>query len=545
MLLLFGALFVLSNNITATFVPEAGGTYVEGVAGSPGNLNPLYFENQTDRDLGALIFRGLTRTTASGSIEPDLARTWAIGGDDTVYTFTLRNDVFWHDGEPFTAEDVAFTFGIIQDPAFGGRPELVDVWRDVEIEVIDPLTVRFTLAEPFAPFLSYTTLGIIPRHVLAETPVGDVAAAAFSRSPTGTGPWRVADVQSDHITLEPHADFYGPAPMLDYLTMRFYPSTTATYEAYERGEVLGISQVRAEDVATLSQLEQLNLYNAPRSGYAMVALNLRRPLFSDQNVREALLVGLDRNALISDVRDGQGVVAHSFYLPTHWAYNPDVKTYAYDVARARELLDQSGWQDRDQDGVREKDGTRLKFVLLTNEENPTHVELIDRIAQQWAQIGVQAEPRTVGFSDLVRTYLRPREFDAILLNAPTKPTTDPDVYPLWHSSQTVDEGLNWAGWNDARVDTLLEDGRRILDHNTRREIYAALQHVFAEEVPSLLLYHPVYNYAVDEEVRNVQIGPVSDPSDRFRTLPEWYVNVRRVIVTETPDDGPDVEVQTQ
>lgn len=533
-ILLFGALFTLSNNITATYVPEEGGTYIEGVAGSPSNINPLYYENQTDRDIGALVFRGLTRTTATGGIEADLAQTWEIGEDDLTYTFTLRNDVFWHDGEPFTAEDVAFTVGVLQDENFTGRTELADIWSDVDVNVIDPLTIEFVLSEPFAPFLSYTTFGILPEHSLGNVSVANIPTTSFGRQPIGTGPWQLEDLNAEEATLRPNPDFYGEAPMFERLTLRFYPSNDAVYEAHEQGNILGISQVLPSDIGQVAQSETLDMYNAPRAGYTMIVLNLKKPMFSEPAVRQALLYGLNRDDLIADVLNGQGVIAHSFYLPTHWAYNPDVKTYEYDLERARQLLDKAGWQDRDQDGVREREGVKLQFALLTNEENPTHVELIARVAQQWAQIGIQVEPMTVGFSGLVRDFLRPRDFDAILLNAPQKPTTDPDVYPLWHSSQTVDEGLNWASWEDPRVDNLLEEGRRVLDHNTRRDIYAALQNIYAEEVPALLLYHPIYNYAVDQDVQNVQIGPLSDPSDRFRTLSTWYLNTRRILVTETP-----------
>lgn len=534
---LVGSLLILSNSITAIYVPQAGGTYIEGIAAAPGNLNPLYYQNQTDRDVGALIFRGLTRATESGVVVPELARSWEIGEADRSYTFELRDDVLWHDGEPFTAEDVAFTIRVLQAPTFTGRPELVDVWRNVEVDVLDALTVRFTLPDPFAPFLSYTTLGILPKHILGQEPIAQLADASFSRQPVGTGPWRIETVEPGKISFEPHPDFYGDAPMLGRVTFRFYPSTAAVYSAYERGEVLGVSRLALAGIAELSQIETLNVYSAPQAGTTMIVVNMNNPLFADPAVRKALLFGLNREALIDNVLDGQGVVAHSLYLPTHWAYNPDVPTYTYDAERARQLLEQAGWTDDNRDGVREKEDVKLQFTLLTNQENPQHVALIDSVARQWAQIGVQAEPRAVNFADLVQTYLRPRQFETVLLDSPPKPTTDPDMYPLWHSSQAVDEGLNWASWSNARVDDLLEEGERVLDHNTRRDIYGKLQRIFAEEVPSLPLFHPIYTYGVDEKVQNVQIGPITTPSDRFQTLNEWYINLKRIIVTQTPENA--------
>ncbi|MDQ7030333.1 MAG: ABC transporter substrate-binding protein [Ardenticatenia bacterium] len=530
---LFLTLYAVSSTLEVTFVPEPGGTYVEGIVGPPGVINPLYYQNQTDRDIGALVFRGLTRISESGVVVPDLARSWDISPDDLAYTFELRNDVRWHDGQPFTAEDVAFTIRLVQDPAFTGRPELTELWRSIRVDVLDPYTVRFTLPQPFAPFLSFTTLGILPAHLFQDVPVEQVPDTLLSRRPVGTGPWRVVKNQGGEITLVPFEGYVGRKPMLGQLSFFVYSSDEAVYSAYRRGEIMGISTVEPEDVVEIAELDTLNLYNAPMAAYTMVVLNLERPVFAEKSVRRALLYGLDRRGLISDVLNGQGIVADTFFLPSHWAYAPNVRTYPYDPERARQLLDEAGWKDQNNDGVREKDGVPLSFVLLTNLEDPLQIALINEISRQWARIGVQAEPQAVGFSGLTQDFLRPRQFDAVLLNVSLQ-SPDPDLYSLWHSTQTVDEGQNWAGWKHPEADELLVEGRRVLDHNTRRQIYAAFQELFSEEVPSLLLYHPVYTYAVDQQVQDVQVGPLFHPAERFRSLPAWYVNVRRVVATQTP-----------
>lgn len=531
---LFLTLYTVSASLEVTFVPEAGGVYIEGVVGSPVALNPLYYQNQTDRDIGALVFRGLTRISESGVVVPDLARSWDISSDDLTYTFELRENIRWHDGEPVTAEDVAFTVSLVQNPAFNGRPELVSLWRDVQVEVVDAHTVRLTLPQPFAPFLSFTRLGLLPAHLLRDVPVDQIADHAFNRWPIGTGPWQVAKNEGGEITLVPFEDYTGRRPMLGQVSFLVYSSPEGIYRAYERGEVLGIASVRPEDMPDMADQETLNLYSAPMASYTIIVLNLNRPFFAEKSVRQALLYGLNRERLIAEVLNGQGIVADTFFLPTHWAYDPNVRVYRYDPERAQELLDEAGWVDQDHDGVREKDGVPLRFALLTNQENPLQIEVINEVTRQWARIGVKAEPQTVGFSGLTQDFLRPRNFDAVLLTI-TPEGPDPDLYPLWHSTQTVDEGQNWAGWKHPHADELLVEGRRVLDHNTRKQIYAAFQELFSEEVPSLLLYHPIYTYAIDQQVRNVQIGPLFSPSDRFRTLSEWYINIRRVVATRTPE----------
>ncbi len=530
---LFLTLYTVSASLQVTFVPEPGGTYIEGIVGTPGAINPLLYRNQSDRDVGSLVFRGLTRISESGVIVPDLARSWDISPDDLTYTFELRDDVRWHDGQPFTAQDVAFTVRLIQDPAFNGDPELVGLWRDVKVEVVDDVTVRFTLPQPFAPFLSFTRLGILPAHVLQDVPVERLADAPFNRKPVGTGPWQVVRNEGGEISLVPFEGYGGQRPMLDQVSFLVYSSAKAVYRAYRRGEVLGIASVPPDDLSEVADVESLNFYSAPVASYAMIVLNLNRPAFAEKAVRQALLYGLDRERIIANVLNSQGIVANTFFLPSHWAYDPNVRVYPYDPDKAQKLLTKAGWVDQNRDGVREKEGVPLRFVLLTNKEDPLQLEVINEVARQWRRIGIKVEPQAVEFSSLTQDFLRPRQFDAVLLMV-TSEGPDPDLYSLWHSTQAVDEGQNWAGWKHPDADELLAEGRRVLDHNTRKEIYAAFQELFSEEVPSLLLYHPVYTYAVDQQVRNVQLGPMFNPSDRFRTLPAWYMNVRRVVATRTP-----------
>lgn len=532
-ILLFSSVLVfLSQSLTTTFVPEPGGTYIEGVPEQPVNLNPLFLESRTDQDIAALVFSGLTRAAADGRLEPDLARHWELSPDSLTYTFHLRDDVFWHDGEPFSAADVAYTISVLQDPTYTGNLALAEVWRTTRVEVLDPLTLRVTLPEPYAPFLSFTTFGMLPSHLLKGYSVVDLATLPFSRRPIGTGCWRVTDESAGSITLRTFPDFYGPRPLLDKLILRFYPDASAVFEGYRRGEIMGLGRVRPEDVSQVAEEPELTLWNASLDGFTGIVLNLSRPLFADPAVRQALLYSLDRPSLIARVLYGQGLVANSFIVPTNWAYNPGIKQYPFDQKKARQLLERAGWVDQNEDGVREKDGVAFTFSLVTNREDPRRVRLTEEIARQWARVGVKAEVKTVNFDALTQDVLRPRDFDAAMIALLDLPT-DPDPYPLFHSSQTEGDGHNFAGFVNERADLLMVEGRRVLDEKVRREIYFDFQDLFAEQLPILPLYHPVYNYAVDARVRDVQVGPLNQPSDRFRTLPDWFIKTRRVITAES------------
>ena len=526
-------------------VPYVGGTYTEGLAGNPQYINPILCQyNQVDRDLCSLVFNGLTKLNERGEVVPDLAERWEISDDCLVYTFHLRRDVRWHDEVPFSSDDVVFTIEAIQDPHYQGVHYLAELWRSVEIVKVDSHTVEFTLGEPFAPFLDYTTLGILPVHLLAQVPAESLPSDPFNGHPIGTGLFQVEEINAEHALLQANPDFYGPKPYLNKIEFRFYRSHESVLSAYERGEVQGIGRALPEDLAQVEANAGLRLFSARLTGYTLIFLNLKDlelPYFQEKLVRQALLYAIDRQKIVDRVLKGQGLVAHSPILPETWAYDNDVVRYEYDLERAKDLLTEAGWRtpihlsamigdtsEEDDEGVREKAGVRLAFTLLTDDD-PLHAELAEEIALQWEALGVKATPRTIS-SGLVGEFLHPRKFEALLIDLELH--GDPDPYPLWHSTQANDEGQNYAGFVDYEVDKLLEEARCTTDSGRRAELYHRFQEIFADEVPSLLLYYPIYTYAVDEEVRGVQLGPLGDPSDRFRNVTEWYILTKRVIITQ-------------
>jgi peptide/nickel transport system substrate-binding protein len=526
-------------------VPDVGGTYIEGLAGNPQYINPILCQyNQVDRDICSLVFNGLTKLNERGEVVPDLAEGWDISADHLVYTFHLRRDVRWHDGSPFSADDVIFTVEAIQHPHYQGPPYLAELWRSVEIAKVNSHTIRFTLGEPFAPFLDYTTVGILPAHLLAGVPAESLPDDPFSRHPIGTGLFQVEEVNAEHALLQANPDCYGPKPYLNKIEFRFYPDRESVLDAYEQGEVQGIGRVLPEDLPKVEANARLKLFSARLTGYALIFLNLKDPdlPFSQEKlVRQALLYAIDRQKIVDRVLKGQGLVAHSPILPETWAYDSDVVRYECDLERAKDLLTEAGWhipihlsgtigdtKGEGSEGVREKAGAKLAFTLLTDDD-PLHIELAEEIARQWEALGVEAIPRTIS-SGLVDDFLCPRKFEALLIDLELH--GDPDPYPLWHSTQANDEGQNYAGFINYEVDKLLEEARCTTDSGKRAELYHRFQEIFADEVPSLLLYYPICTYAVDEEVKGVQLGPMGDPSGRFCNIAEWYVLTRRAISTQ-------------
>lgn len=528
--LLAALLRYTAYNFTSMTVPDRGGTLVEGVAGSPQYINPLLSQyNQVDGVLCSLLFNGLTRLDEHGNVVPDLAESLTISPDGLVYDFRLRSGLYWHDGVPVIAADVLYTVNALQAEDYPGVTWLGALWQAVEVAAPDGpegLAVRFTLKKPLAPFLDYTTIGLLPAHLWEKVPVAEMMSSQLNTRPVGTGPFQLARITATRAELTVNPRYHGPTPHLTGVTMRFYPDHQSLLPAYDREEIDAISWIWPQDMAEASKRSDLALFSAPLAGYTLVYLNQQNPnvpFFQEVAVRQALLYALDRQALVDTLQDGQGVVAHTPILPGSWAYDPEVKQYAYDPDAARRLLDEAGWIDSDGDGVRDREGLKLSFVLLGKDE-----PWLAALSSAWAAIGVQAVPQAVTLAGLTRDFLAPRTFDAAMVS--WELSGDPDPYPLWHSTQAT-SGQNYAGWNSRSADEAIEQARALSDRELRRGYYVEFQRVFADEAPALLLYYPVYTYGVRSKVHDVQMGPLNSPADRFRSIADWYIVTKRITVS--------------
>lgn len=528
---------VLSLSRRTITVPDTGGTYQEALTGVPQFINPLLAHyNRVDQDLSALIFKGLTHVNSKGGVEPDLAQSWEISADGLAYLFQLRRGIRWQDNQPFTADDVLFTIRLMQDPEFPGVPYLGDLWRTVTVQKLDDYTIRFTLLEPFPAFADFTSIGILPEHLLKDVPARDLLSHPFNLNPVGSGPFKLDEITAQFARLSANPLYEGPKPRLTHLEFRFYPSYQAAIAAYQEGEVKAISFVPPQLMPELQDLTSLEIYTAHLSGYTTIYLNLQNPteapFFTDAAVRQALLFGLDRQALIDGALNGQGVVATSPILPWSWAYNPAQPVINYDPAKANGLLDAAGWVDSDGDGTRDQEGRPFAFTLLTTDD-PDKIAVAEAVSKQWLQIGVVAEIESIGAG--LGERLTQHRFAAVL--AEISLSGDPDPYPLWHQAQ-IEGGQNYGGWSHAQASQLLEAARTITNTGRRNDFYFEFQKIFAEEVPALILFYPVYTYGVHQDVFGVQLGPLTKPSDRFWNIADWYLLTRQVIYSESqfPDE---------
>jgi peptide/nickel transport system substrate-binding protein len=511
-------------------LPPTRSCHVEAVVGQPQYINPTLAQHDVDRDLVALIFSGLTKVDEHFEIVPDLAQRWRISPDGLTYTFDLRRDVVWHDGTDFTADDVIFTVQSLQQQHYQGPAQLAQLWETVRVEKVHRYSVRFILKEPFSPFLDYTTIGILPTHLLSDVPAALLPQQPYNLNPVGTGPFEVSQVHLDrgYLVLRANSAYFGAIPNLRQMEFQFYPSRTAIMAAYDQRAVTGIGGLLPQELSEVSEHPSLALHSAPVSRETFIFFNLLHPLapfLAERPLRQALLLSLDRQALIDEVLDGQGIVADNVVFPGTWAHDPDARHYPYDPEDAAALLDEAGWvlpgtgqasgSAAAADKWRQRQGTPLAFSLLVDGANGAHTRLAEEIARQWAQVGVEVRVEP----GLSHESLQLGRFTAALVECELPP--DPDPYPIWHSTQATAKGQNYTRFSNRAADELMEEGRRVSDVDQRRGLYGEFQEVWAEELPALPLYHPIYHYALDTGIEGAQLGPMLNPSDRFRAIADW------------------------
>jgi peptide/nickel transport system substrate-binding protein len=536
-LLVAGVLAQLALSTTAVAEPRAGGSYTEAVPGAPAQLIPLLNDPLSDpvgRDIAALLFDGLTRLGFDGLPEGALAESWRIDQDGRIYIFELRDDVLWHDGTPFTADDVVFTVRAIQDENFTGNPSLVNLWQNVLVDRLDDYTVRFTLSAPYSPFLSVARLPILPAHLLSDIPVEEWATSSFATEPVGTGPYQLARLEADRAELRVNREYFIERPFIDRLELRFIDSPQATFALLETSEIqaLGASTATAPELNQLGLPEGVRRISTPLDEYAVLTFNLREPPLDQLALRRALARGLSKSTLLEQVLNGQVARIDNPILPGWWPFDPTIGWYAYDAEAATEVLDALGYEETPE-GVRERNDESLSLPLITDGD-PGRLAAAREIARQWAVIGVEVDVTQLEREEL-RQRLRERDF-VLAVHGWARLGADPDIFELWHSSQ-ADDGLNYAGLRDDTIDELLTSGRIERDLAARNESYAAFQRRWVELVPSITLYQPLYSFTVSGAVDG--LGFEQTPfggnvllvgrEDRYRNITNWFVQSSREI----------------
>jgi peptide/nickel transport system substrate-binding protein len=534
--LVLAALFLLTGCTINTALPIArtgpvpGGQVVEAITGSPGPLNPLFEQEENARDIDTLIYQGLTTLDKNQKVVGLLAAGWTIGDNGLSYTFNLRSSVRWADGKPFTADDVMFTYGILQSPDY--QEPTQQNWKQLKVEELGKLQVKFTLKSQWAGFALAMRHGIIAKHLFQDVRVADMAASQYSGARAiGTGPFKVGSITSDRhqVTLDRNP-YARPKPYLDNFVFRSYPLLDDAVDAVSRGEADMAGELALQAASALARRPDLVLVQIRTFIVATVLFNLTPDLavyFNPPSVRQALNQAIDRKKIVRDVLEGRADPAPGPIPPSDWAFSkPAAEKLSYDQVQAQKGLQAAGWTMNLQTGILSRAGREFSVTLVTTDAYPFR-QVAEEVSAQLRLIGVQVKlAPSVPASVLVSKYLIGRQYQMAL--TVLDGGADPDQSTFWHSGQSPDT-INFAVDRlprQALIDKDLEDGVANTDVTTRRSKYEDFQQLMSDAAPAIFLFEPHYTYVVSKRVRGLHTNPVIDPGDRFEYVSDWYVTTQ-------------------
>lgn len=523
--------------------PAQGGIYTEALVGSLQRLNPLLDDdNSVDRDIDSLVFSGLVRFDSRGIAQPELAESIGVSQDGLLYNISLEPDLTWHDGESLTTRDILFTIELIRNGKGFIKSDIRKLWSSVEVYIFDDQHMQLKLPEAFSPFMDYLAFGVLPQHLFEGMTIDDIAESPLNLQPIGSGPYQfneliIEESQIIGIKLQAFPNYAGDQPYLQEILFNYYPDAQSAYNAFQEGLVQGISEIPANMVETALLDEELNVYTGRLPRISIVLLNLDDigvPFFQEAEVRRALLMGIDRNRIISQLFNGQAIIANSVILPGTWAYSDQTPQVVYDPQGAADLLKNAGYVISEETGsVRANEEVELAFVFSYPDDD-LHQSIAQMIQEDWAEIGVKVDLEAVPPDVFIEQKLDTRAYQAALIDLNLSQTPDPDPYPFWDLGQ-AESGQNYSQWNNRLASDSIEQARLTTDLMERTRLYHNFQAIFAEELPALPLYYPVYNYGVSNQILGVAMGPLFDTSDRLATITDWYLTTTRVQQTEEPE----------
>lgn len=525
---------VYGNESLMVQVAEEGGELTEGILGTPRFINPLLATSDADRDLTTLIYSGLLRPGEKGELIPDLAESYTISPDERTYTFKLKAGLTFHDGQPLTAEDVAFTILRAQDPLL--KSPRRGAWEGVTVEKISDQEIAFHLKQPYATFLENTTMGILPRHIWESITPEAFSLAQENISPLGSGPFRLENSKFDRsglpvwYELTPFKNFALGSPKLQRLLLRFYPNEEELTAALKGGAVESVSAVTPELAKSLvDSHHQIISIPLPRT-FAVFLNQNENALFTKMEVRKALDLSLNKQAIIDEVLQGYGTVIDSPLPPGSLGAKVEELDYSAkdNLVRANEILETNGWS-KNADGIwskKDKSGTQTLHFTLTAPSAPELKAAAEMMTEGWRKFGAEVELKVYELGDLNQNLIRPRKYEALFFGEILG--RDPDPFAFWHSSQRLDPGLNVALYTNITADKLLSEARATTNRDTRAQKLSAFEVEVKADQPAVFVYAPSFIYIVPKKIKGLSLPPPVTPADRFISVYKWFVSTEYV-----------------
>lgn len=483
--------------------------------GTPKLLNPILRGELSTTMVNWAIFDSLViPDPATLENRPQMATGWQVSDDRKTWTFELKDGIKWHDGRPFGAEDVKFTYEKILETETntGFRPNVSAIDK---IEAVSPQAVRFTLKRPDSSFLSAMQIPIVPKHLLEGK---DVNTDGFNQQPVGTGAFKLKEyVAASHVIVEANPDFHLGQPLLDRIVFKVIPDVNVRVAQVRTGELDVMDAVEAVHLKELEGNPNLSVYKMNQTNVYGFFVNWQKYPFDDLKVRQAINYGVDRQVIVDKVLDGLGMVAGSAFPPAFaWAWNKDIPAYPYDPTKAKELLREAGWVPG-ADGILQKDGKPFTFELVGDKGSPARERIATLGQQYFKDLGMDVSLKFVEWNQFLEKYQWSHDKEMTLLWNAYNPPLDPDALARrWVSSSPPRE--NQTHYSNPEVDALFAKATEAQDQSERQRYYFQIQEKIAADAPMVLLYYPVEVAVAKTTLK----GIVPAPYRIYHNMEQWY-----------------------
>ncbi len=517
-------------------VPTHGGQYIEAITKQPRFINPLLSHSSsiTDKTISKLVFSSLFSYNKDGILQKDLVDKYEIEDNGKKYVIHLKKNVFWHDGEKFDAQDVIYTVNIAKNPDYGSVGVSSDIrfaWKDINVEKQDDYTIIFSFEKPKADFLHTLTLGILPEHIWSNIPIEQFNISQYNVKPIGLGPYEFVDVVADsenivqEYILRAYDKYHKGEPYITKFSFKFFANRDLALSAYKSGQIGGITLDLKEQLETVSK-DKKSFIELPSFYGIFMNKNKSVPL-AYKEVRQALALATDRNEIISAVFGEMAQPVTSTLLQGMNGYDNKFSQSKFDINKAKDVLEKSGWKVGD-GGIRGKsDEEILSFTLIVREGQKQLIDVANILQKQWHEIGVDMKIKKVSKEDMSVNIIKPRKYEAILFSQPLR-WDNPHMGSLWHSDSAEDPGRNFAQLKDDKIDKAIASLDVELNPDKRIEAYKIIQDRIKEENPVIFLFAPGFFFVHSSSLKGFDVDRVNVSYDRFSDVNKWYVSEKRV-----------------
>ncbi|KKQ77950.1 MAG: hypothetical protein A3A96_04220 [Candidatus Zambryskibacteria bacterium RIFCSPLOWO2_01_FULL_39_39] len=521
-------LFRLHNSFLVE-VPAFGGSFTEGLIGSPRFINPVLAVSDTDKDMASIIYSGLLKPKENGNFEKDLADSFEIKEGGTVYDFVLKDNIYFHDGIRVTSDDVVFTIEKILDPII--KSPKGPGWEGIVAEKISDKEIRFTLKKPYVLFLNTLTLGVLPKHIWENVSSEEFPFSEFNINPIGSGPYKVEKITRNSggiltaINLSSWSKYPLGRPKIKSIIFKFFQNENALLNAYENQDINSAVNLSQEGAKRLIQNKNIiSETSLPRIFGVFLNQNVA-PIFLNKEIREALEVATPKKMIVDQVLSGFGKVLNG---PTPESVERDSQKMEGNIEAGRDLLLKSGWKEN-KDGYLEKKtktGTTIFQFAITTSDAPELIKTAEILREAWNKMGASVSVKVFESGDLSQNVIKPRKYDALLFGEVVG--AESDLYPFWHSSERNDPGLNISLYANITADKILEEiqiEEDVVEQARKKEtLFAEIKN----DTPAIFLFSPSFLYAPAKNVKNILLKDVSSQNERFISINKWFIETDKV-----------------